>query len=105
MVTQFNRSDMCMFANYITDLIQKGELEKSDDGKHWATYDQFDKWLSARREKMRINSMISFGKYLLSKERKELYKNHPELGDKNLEERLSEVNHSDVENFLDNYRE
>lgn len=43
--------------------------------------------------------MISFGEYLLSEERKELYKSHPVLGSENLEERLSVVNHSDLDNW------
>ncbi len=44
--------------------------------------------------------LISFGNYLLSDERRELYANHPELGDNNLDERLANVNHSDIENWM-----
>lgn len=44
--------------------------------------------------------LISFGNYLLSDERRELYKNHPELGDKNLEERLLGVHKSDIDNWM-----
>ena len=43
--------------------------------------------------------LVSFGNYLLSNERKELFESHPDLGSENLEERLSEVNHSDIENW------
>lgn len=43
--------------------------------------------------------LVDFGNYLLSEERKRLFENHPEpVG--TLEERLSKVHHSDVENFL-----
>jgi len=42
---------------------------------------------------------VNFGNYLLSEERKRLFENHPEpVG--TLEERLSKVHHSDIENFL-----
>lgn len=44
--------------------------------------------------------LVKFGNYLLSDERKELYKSHPEPYG-TLEERLSVVNHSDIENFLE----
>lgn len=44
--------------------------------------------------------MISFGKYLLSDERKESFKKHPELKSLNIKERLSEVHHADVENWF-----
>lgn len=44
--------------------------------------------------------MVSFGNYLLSKERKESFENHPELGSENLEERLSQVHDSDVANWF-----
>ena len=44
--------------------------------------------------------LVDFGNYLLSKERKELFKLHPKpIG--SLEERLSKVHHSDIENFLE----
>lgn len=43
--------------------------------------------------------LVDFGNYLLSEERKRLFENHPEpVG--TLEERLSKVHHSDIENFL-----
>jgi hypothetical protein len=49
--------------------------------------------------------LISFGNYLLSKERRELYKSHPEYpNDLMLEERLSTVNHSDVENWKESLK-
>jgi hypothetical protein len=41
-----------------------------------------------------------FGNYLLSKERRELYAK-TEVEGFSLEERLSQVNHADVENFMD----
>lgn len=44
--------------------------------------------------------LVEFGNYLLSEERKQLYASHPQLGDSDLEERLSTVNHADVENFI-----
>jgi len=44
--------------------------------------------------------MVSFGQYLLSEERRELFKSHPELGETNLEERLAEVTDADIENWL-----
>lgn len=100
MVTQFNRSDVCSFANYITDLIQKGELTKSDDGKYWATHDHFDQWIGERRDMAVEQSLISFGAYMISDERRKLYAKHPELGDTNLEERLSKINHCDVQNWM-----
>lgn len=43
--------------------------------------------------------LVAFGNYLLSEQRRKLYAAHPELGTDQLEERLSEVNHADVENF------
>lgn len=43
--------------------------------------------------------LIVFGNYLLSEKRRELYKSHPEYQNgKMLEERLSCVNHADIEN-------
>ncbi len=43
--------------------------------------------------------LVDFGNYLLSEERKELFRQHPEpVG--TIEERLGRVTHSDVENFL-----
>ena len=48
------------------------------------------------------SDLVSFGKYLLSEARKERFRNHPE-SDKlpPLEDRLSEVHHADVSNWLD----
>jgi hypothetical protein len=43
--------------------------------------------------------LVSFGNYLLSPHRRALFASHPDLGEKNLEERLSQVNHSDIENW------
>lgn len=43
--------------------------------------------------------LVTFGNYLLSDTRKRLYKQHPELKAKHLKDRLSQVNHADVENF------
>ncbi len=44
--------------------------------------------------------MISFGKYLLSEERRQRFINHPVFGSNNLEERLSDVHHADIENWI-----
>lgn len=44
--------------------------------------------------------LVSFGNYLLSEERRELFKNNPNFPNGEfLEERLSGVYHSDVENW------
>ncbi len=43
--------------------------------------------------------LSSFGNYLFSEERKNLIHNHPETNDGNLDERLSNVTHADVENW------
>lgn len=49
--------------------------------------------------------LVRFGEYLLSKERRELYKQNPNFPNELLlEERLSEVSHSDIENFIENQR-
>ena len=45
--------------------------------------------------------LTSFGLYLLSAERRERFKQHPNFGEERLEERLSEVHHSDIENWKD----
>lgn len=42
--------------------------------------------------------LIEFGNYLLSEERKESFK---AISEENLEDRLSSVNHADIENFLE----
>lgn len=47
--------------------------------------------------------LVLFGEYLLSDERKQLFASHPTAGDSNLEYRLSQVHHSDVENFVNKY--
>ena len=44
--------------------------------------------------------MISFGNYLLSDERRELYKNHPDPPSLSLEERLSQVDRTDIDNWM-----
>lgn len=48
--------------------------------------------------------LISFGKYLLSTERRELFLNHPNTDKlpQSLEERLEQVHHSDIENWAIN---
>ena len=49
--------------------------------------------------------MVEFGNYLLSEKRKMRFRNHPEaekMG--SLEERLSQVHHADVANWLDDKR-
>jgi len=47
--------------------------------------------------------LVKFGNYLLSEERKELFKSHPNsVG--TLKERLSRVSHADVENFLESIK-
>lgn len=44
--------------------------------------------------------LVSFGNYLLSEERREVFKNNPNFPNGELlEERLSEVHHADVENW------
>lgn len=43
--------------------------------------------------------MVSFGDYLLSEQRRELFASHPEFGEKGLESRLSCVHDSDIENW------
>lgn len=43
--------------------------------------------------------LVNFGKYLLSDERKKLIEQHPEPT-RPIEERLKDVSHADVENFL-----
>ncbi len=49
--------------------------------------------------------LVRFGEYLLSEERRELYKQNPNFPNELLlEERLSEVSHSDIENFIENQR-
>ena len=46
--------------------------------------------------------LVRFGEYLLSEERRELYKQNPNFPNELLlEERLSEVSHSDIENFIE----
>ena len=42
----------------------------------------------------------SFYYYMTSQERRDRYKNHPEMGDTNLEERLSQVNDGDIDNWM-----
>ncbi len=44
--------------------------------------------------------MVSFGKHLLSDERREYYKKHPDPAGLSLDERLSVVNKSDVDNWM-----
>lgn len=43
--------------------------------------------------------MVSFGNYLLSEQRRDLFASHPDFGEKNLKERLSYVHDSDIENW------
>lgn len=45
--------------------------------------------------------LVKFGNYLLSEERIERFK---AISEENLEERLSKVHHSDVENFLESIK-
>ena len=42
----------------------------------------------------------SFYYYMISDERRDRYKNHPEMGDTNLEIRLSTVNDGDIDNWM-----
>lgn len=50
---------------------------------------------------MTVQDMVSFGNYLLSPERRKLYKQNPMFPDGlMLEERLAQVNHADIENWL-----
>ena len=44
--------------------------------------------------------IISFGNYLLSDERREYYKKHPDPVELSLDERLAKVDRKDVENWL-----
>jgi hypothetical protein len=46
------------------------------------------------------DELVRFGYYLLSPERRDLYSKTPQEGF-SLEDRLSQVNHADVENFID----
>lgn len=46
------------------------------------------------------DDMASFGQYLLSEERRSLFSQHPDLGNSNLEERLSKVHDSDFQNWM-----
>lgn len=43
--------------------------------------------------------MVSFGNYLLSEQRRDLFASHPDFKEKNLDERLSYVHDSDIENW------
>lgn len=43
--------------------------------------------------------LVSFGNYLLSETRRDLFASHTEFGEKRLEERLSYVHDSDIENW------
>lgn len=45
--------------------------------------------------------LVKFGEYLLSEERKELFKQHPGMKGHTLESRLASVNHSDIENWME----
>lgn len=45
--------------------------------------------------------LVSFGNYLLSDERKERFQNHPEPPSISLEERLRNVTHADIENWME----
>jgi len=46
-----------------------------------------------------LTDLVSFGEYLLSKERKKMIQNHPIKG--GLSERLSKVSDADIENWKD----
>jgi len=47
--------------------------------------------------------MVSFGEYLLSKERRDILKSHPEFEDDRFMERYSQVSHADFENWRIKY--
>lgn len=47
----------------------------------------------------KTSDLVSFGNYLLSDERKNNFKNHPDFPESTLEERLSQVHHADIENW------
>lgn len=50
-------------------------------------------------ETFTLTELVSFGKYLLSKERKKLVQSHPIKG--GLSERLSKVSDADIANWKD----
>lgn len=47
--------------------------------------------------------LLDFGNFLLSKKRKDRFKNHPELGKRDLKERLSQVHDADVESWKEQW--
>lgn len=104
MQTTINRSDACKFANHVTDLIQLGELQKSKDGKYWATHDHFDDWMADQSKLIHKKQLIAFAHYLFSDKRREQFSNHPEFGDKNLDQRLMSVHRSDIENWMESQK-
>ncbi len=48
--------------------------------------------------------LVSFVHYIFSDKRRELFKNHPEFGDTNLEERLQGVHKSDIDNWMESLK-
>ena len=50
-----------------------------------------------------MKALVSFGQYLLSKERRKLFASHPVFGKKNLNERLSQVWDADISNWKNSY--
>lgn len=48
-------------------------------------------------ENFTLTDLVSFGEYLLSKERKKMIQNHPIKG--GLSERISKVSDADIENW------
>lgn len=45
--------------------------------------------------------LVSFGHYLLSQKRVDLFKTHPGMRGHTLSSRLASVNHADIENWME----
>lgn len=48
------------------------------------------------------SDLVSFGEYMMSDERKEMFKNHPEMQGEDLDERLKSVHNADLANWAQN---
>ncbi len=69
------------------------------DGWGWFLFAAFVNGELSVKTKPKRKHLISFGNYLLSDERRKSFEQHSELGTTNIEERLKEVHHADVENW------